>query len=190
MARRLALAFLVTVAMPGGARADVDVIRDAERLQNLFSDRTVYARFLNGDEFKEYYAPDGQTAYFVHQCLYSGRWWIEELSLDFGIFAQGTPVICFAYPALNQDDPSCFAVGGRTGRERLYAIAGVPENTGIPTAWAYGWRAGNPEPLAVGVDDCPSASIEPPDHVEVAETLPPQLDHLVRHHLETASLEE
>ncbi|PWR23031.1 hypothetical protein [Zavarzinia compransoris] len=159
MRRRLMSALMLAAAVlaAGPARAEVDVIRSADQLQRLFADRTLVGRFLSGDTFKEYYAPDGRVAYFQLQCLHSGTWWVESLAQDFGMLQAGTPIICFDYPSLNaKDDPSCFAVGGPTGRERFYPIGGDPGNTGIPGAIAEQWSQGNTEPLPLGEDGCPS----------------------------------
>lgn len=139
------------------AKADVDVIRDPVQLRDLLAGRTVYGRFLSGDSFTEYYSPDGKTAYLQLQCLHAGRWWIERLVVDFGIFEAGTPIVCFRYQDLNPDDPpSCFAVGGATGAEVFYGLDGAPEYSGIPTARAERWAEGNAEPLSLDGNGCPA----------------------------------
>ncbi len=155
--RRLAALLFCVFAAAGPAHAQPDVIRDSEQLRALFSNRTLNGHFLSGDKFKEFYAPDGRSAYFQLQCLHSGTWWIDSLSQDFGAFEAGTPLACFDYPTLNaKDDPSCFAVGGPKGAERFYPIGGDPANTGIPGAFVDHWAPGNPESLPLGEDGCPS----------------------------------
>ncbi|MCF4166387.1 hypothetical protein L2U69_12095 [Zavarzinia compransoris] len=151
----LAAAFLLDAT--AAARADVDVIRDPARLRDMLAGRTLYGRYLNGDAVAEYYAPDGKAAYRQRQCLYAGRWWIERLTADFGIFEAGTPTVCFQYRALNPDGPPfCFAVSGTAGAERFYGTSGAPEYSGIPTLLTDHWAEGNAEPLSLEGDGCPS----------------------------------
>lgn len=154
---RLALAVVALLAavLPA-ARADLDVIRDPAELQARFSDKTVYGRFPSGDNFREYHAPDGRTAYFQLQCLHAGTWWVTRLLHDFGQIAAGTPIICYDYPTLNDKaDPSCFAVGGPAGRERFFPIGGNPDFTGIPSATVERLLPGNPDNLALDQEGCP-----------------------------------
>jgi len=153
----LVVAFAAGLAALPATAAGPDVIRDPDALKSLFSGRTVYGRFLSGDRFIEYYAPDGRAAYFQLQCLHAGKWWITELTEPFGRIEAGTPIACFSYPTLNAPDmAACFAVGGSAGRERFYPIGGEPAYAGTPAASVERWATGNAEPLPLDMDNCPS----------------------------------
>jgi hypothetical protein len=151
------LVALISSALTPAAASNLDLIRDPTALRSLFSGRTLYARYADGERVAEFYSPDGRSAYRQYQCLHAGKWWVDQLPAAFGSIEAGTPMICFKYASIEPADrPTCFAVGGSRGAERFYPLHGRPEYAELPVVFAVRWAEGNAEPLPLDVDNCPS----------------------------------
>lgn len=133
----------VAALVAQGQELERERIADDEELTVLLRDQTIRGVYSDGDEWIEYHAPDGRSAYW-DGCSHVGEWWIAD------------GMACYRY----RDDPShadhCWYVY-RKG-ERIEFVY-FPEGTEGPVgAYSLEISRGNPEHLPLNRTDCLSAS--------------------------------
>jgi len=118
-------------------------VADDKALADLLRNQTIHGIYADGNEWIEYHAPDGRSAYW-DGCSHPGKWWIAD------------GLACYRYP----EDPSradhCWYVYQTSKRiEFVYHPYG-PE--GPVGAYSLEVTPGNPDHLPLNSSDCLSAA--------------------------------
>jgi hypothetical protein len=143
-----ALLVLLSFAMQPAAAQELPRTRIADEgeLRELLSDRTVHGVYADGNEWIEYHAADGRSAYW-DGCTRPGRWWIED------------GLACYRYAGDPANTDHCWYVFTSGPRiEFVYAPDGPRGRAG---AYSRSIAPGNPENLPLDGSDCVSASAAP-----------------------------
>lgn len=124
-------------------------IADDKVLGDLLRDQTIHGIYANGDEWIEYHAPDGRSAYW-DGCSHPGKWWIAD------------GLACYRYPEDPTHADHCWYVYRRSKRIEFVYAADGPE--GPVGGYSLEVTQGNPEHLPLNKSDCLSAAapVSPP----------------------------
>jgi len=146
MNRGLSFALLLVMAISAPAASQEpprERVTDDEALTNLLRDRTIHGVYANGNEWMEYHAADGRSAYW-DGCTHPGKWWIADGKA------------CYRYPGDPAHVDHCWFIYREGERiEFVYSPDGVDGPVG---AYSLEIEPGNPEHLPLNTSDCLSAS--------------------------------
>ncbi len=74
----LTLALFCVLAAPAAAQDQQPKALSGDEIEHAFAGSTVVAQVLGGDEYTEYFAPDGAVTLSGADGVYDGEWWIVD----------------------------------------------------------------------------------------------------------------
>lgn len=144
VAAAAAAAWLCLAALAAPAQEAVrERVADDTALTELLRDQTIHGVYADGDEWIEYHAPDGRSAYW-DGCSHPGKWWIAD------------GLACYRYPEDPTHADHCWYVYQTNKRIEFVYYPDGPE--GPVGAYSLEVTQGNPDHLPLNRTDCLSAS--------------------------------
>ena len=103
--------------VPSAAAQDGVAITGEVALRQLFADQTFHGHTPEEAAWSEYYWPDGRASYREGGCVTPGQWRVSDKGA------------CFAYPAFENGEVSCYLLFRDDGQ-----VDFVPDEGGDPDA--------------------------------------------------------